>query len=148
MRTFLIGLFLASAAMGYPLIPTAGHTPGEYCEVSDSDFSEYRYPEKIVYCERNVSSALKKRIYADYRIPAAEQKDYTIDHLVPLSLGGDNRQRNLWPEHKAVKALRPKLEIELYVLLRDAKITQREAVETILCAKFHPKEASEMCDLP
>ena len=148
MRTFLIGLFLASAALGYPLIPKVSHTPGENCVESDSDFSEYRYPEKIVYCERNVSTSLKRRIYEDYGIPEADRKNYTIDHLVPLSIGGDNHQGNLWPEHKDVKAMRPKLEYDLYLLLKAAKVTQSDAIETVLCAKFHPKEASEMCDLP
>ena len=142
MRAFLVGLITFSLfAFGdrYPMTPDAGDTKGELCTTSDPDFREYRYPERIPYCERNVSSSLKKRIYEDYAIPQIERKDYTIDHLIPLSIGGDNRQINLWPEHKAVKALRLNLEYDLYLKLRDGKISQDDAIDEILWAKFHPK---------
>jgi hypothetical protein len=146
MRAFLIGLFYVSIAFGYPMTPDSHETPGDTCSPSENDFSEFRYPEKIPYCERHVNESLKKRVYEVYRIPEQERKQYTIDHLVPLSLGGNNRQVNLWPEHKKLKALRPKLEIELYVKLRDGKITQDQAIEKIMRAKFHPKsERGESC---
>ncbi len=64
---------------------------------------------------------------------------YTIVPLVPLSLGGDNYEVNLWPEHKQVKALRPALEYDLYLELRAGNVSQAEAIEEILFAKFHPE---------
>jgi len=146
MRAFLVGLITFSAlALGYPMTPDAAETKGELCAVSDPDFSEYRYPEHIAYCERNVATSLKKKIYDEYGIPQSERKDYTIDHLIPLSLGGDNRRINLWPEHKAVKALRPNLEYDLYLKLRDGRISQDDAIDEILWAKFHPKREIQSC---
>lgn len=147
MRVFLYSLFVASIAFGYPLTPDQSETSGETCTTSDPDFAEYRYPEKIPYCERNVATPLKKKIYREYGISSAEQSQYTIDHLIPLSLGGSNHEINLWPEHKDVKALRPTLEYQLYLQIRDGKITQAKAIDTILYAKFHPKgRAGETCE--
>lgn len=147
MRVFLIGLLTFSLfAVGYPMTPNKGVTPGELCKTSDPDFLEYRYPGRVAYCERNVSSSLKKKIYEQYAIPESERKDYTIDHLIPLSLGGDNRRLNLWPEHKAVKALRPNLEYEIYLELRAGDISHHDAVEEILWAKFHPKRECDESD--
>lgn len=129
-------------ALGYPLTPNDKMTPGERCNDEDADFSEYRYAEEIPYCARNVSGGTKKTVYESYGVGESERKQYTIDHLIPLSLGGSNHRVNLWPEHKEVKALRPTLEMELYVSLKDGALNQEQAIEKILDAKFHP------CDSP
>ncbi len=144
MRAFffltLCQVLFTAAALGYPMTPDADETPGSVCTTSNDDFDEYRYPEKIPYCGRNVASSLKKEIYEWYGISESERKDYTIDHLIPLSIGGDNDRRNLWPEHKEVKATRPDLEMKLYKQLRDAKIKQKIAIERILEVKFNPEQ--------
>ncbi len=144
MRISLIGLIFAAVAWGYPMTPNGKVTPGGVCTASDPDFTEYRYPERIPYCDRQVSSSLKKHVYELYRIAEKDRKDYTIDHLIPLSLGGNNRKPNLWPEHREVKALRPKLEYELYVKLRSGSLSQEDAIETIMWAKFHPTPEREI----
>jgi len=131
---------------GYPLTPDVKETPGSVCNEDHEDFEEYRYPEQIPYCFRNVASSLKKKIYDWYGIPQNERKEYTIDHLIPLSLGGDNEDDNLWPEHKEVKALRPDLEIKLYVKLRDGKLKQRAAIDQILEAKFDPDKVRQLIE--
>lgn len=130
--------------LNYPQTPNNQTTPGQLCTESDSDFGEYRYEEQIPYCERNVSSALKAKIYDDYRIPEADRSQYTIDHLIPLSLGGSNNISNLWPEAKILKQeRRPHLEDELYMKLQAGEINQQTAIECILGAKFNFEE----CDL-
>src|SRR5689334_9037 len=101
------------------------------CDVRNPDFSEFRYAEKIPYCDRNVSAQLKQEIYRKYGIPKKCQYRYTIDHFMPLSLGGDNLMTNLWPEHKLVKATRQSLEYDLYLQLKEGKITQRQAIDII-----------------
>lgn len=138
MRIFLLVFLVASAAWGYPEYPDASRTPGDLCTESDSDFQEYRYSEQIPYCRRSVSSGLKKTIYRDYGIDLSQKSQYTIDHLVPLSMGGSNSRENLWPEHKAIKALRPNLEYKVYLALRGGRIYQEEAVDIVLEAKFNP----------
>lgn len=47
---------------------------------------------------RNVSEALKRRVYAEYG--AIEKKGICceVDHLISLELGGSNDIKNLWPQ--------------------------------------------------
>jgi hypothetical protein len=47
---------------------------------------------------RNVSSATKARVYAEYGITSHAPGSYEVDHLIPLELGGSNDIENLWPE--------------------------------------------------
>ena len=47
---------------------------------------------------RAVPSHLKKQAYARYGITSWNPGDYEVDHLIPLSLGGSNSIRNLWPQ--------------------------------------------------
>jgi len=135
---FTLCLLVPFFAFGYPLVPLPDQTPGHRCTEANPDFVEYRYKEKIPYCERRVSTALKNKIYAIYKIPVAERKEYTIDHFIPLALGGSNSIENLWPENKKVKALRPNLEMDLYLELREGKIEQELALEIIFDAKLDP----------
>jgi len=147
MRFFLFLLLSASSwSVGYPLVPDDKITQGDMCTVTNSDFAGYRYKEQIPYCARNVTTGLKRTIYAAYGVPGTQQEQYTIDHFIPLSLGGSNKRGNLWPEHRQVKALRPNLELELYIALRDGEITQKDAIQTILEAKLHPcdKESEDV----
>jgi hypothetical protein len=38
-------------------------------------------------------------VFAAYGVPYPEPSGaYELDHLIPLELGGDNSDRNLWPE--------------------------------------------------
>jgi len=140
----LFVLALPIWAYGYPMVPEDDFTTGSLCTEEDTDFEEYRYEEEIPYCERRVSASLKARIYAEYKIPKTEWQDYTIDHFIPLSLGGTNHSNNLWPENKAVKALRPGLEMELFIALRDGKISQKQAVDTVIEKKLNPLGAEHL----
>ena len=146
-NAFLILLLWPMIVMSYPLTPDKNETPGSVCLESDDDFEEYRYEEQIAYCHRNVASSLKTEIYEWYEIASGERKNYTIDHLIPLSLGGDNTRVNLWPEHKEVKAKRPALENQLYAKLRDGEIRQRDAIQTILEAKFNPRVQAKRLEI-
>ncbi|MEZ4751898.1 MAG: hypothetical protein R3B54_15075 [Bdellovibrionota bacterium] len=133
------GVFVASALGAVvPLIPNPKFTNGELCVVKDKDFDEYRYEEEIAHCKRNVSKSRRDKIYQNYNIPTRCRNDYTIDHFIPLSIGGNNHNENLWPEHKAIKAVRQDLEYDVYLDLRASKITQKEAVGIIRTAKLHP----------
>ena len=47
---------------------------------------------------RNVSTAEKTQVYAEYGIQSHTTGQYEVDHLVSLELGGSNDIANLWPE--------------------------------------------------
>ena len=136
---FIFVLFTINLFAGVPLTPNPNVAPGHYCTTEDPDFKEFRYKERISYCRRKVSSSLKRALYDYYSIPKHCRRYYTIDHIIPLSLGGDNTPQNLWPEHKSVKATRQNLEYELYLNLRDSRMTQQQAVHIILRDKFNPR---------
>lgn len=137
----------------YPLVPRQDLTYGQLCTNRNPDFEGYRYTEKIPYCERNVTREQRDKIYNLYRIPVSCRGRYTIDHFIPLSIGGDNSDVNLWPEHKLVKATRPQLEQELFVALSRGQITQRNAVELIVrektkLRKIQASTLADACDTP
>ncbi|HMN70062.1 MAG TPA: HNH endonuclease signature motif containing protein [Bdellovibrionales bacterium] len=113
-------------------------TSGDLCSKDDADFIGYRYEEKVPYCLRNVSYETKTEIYQEYGIPQKCRGEYTVDHFIPLALGGSNDKMNLWPEHKRVKATRQNLEIELYYQLRRGEITHEAAMAVIADAKMNP----------
>jgi hypothetical protein len=47
---------------------------------------------------RAVPAWLKRQAYSEYGITQYKTGDYEVDHLIPLSLGGSNSIRNLWPQ--------------------------------------------------
>jgi hypothetical protein len=47
-----------------------------------------------------VPKSLRGQAYERYGITFQRQGDYQLDHLIPLSLGGSNSIRNLWPQPK------------------------------------------------
>lgn len=137
-RVLLLLCLFASTltAAEYPPIPDSTMSPGELCTEDNPDFKELRYGEKIPYCTRNVSYEQRQAIYDAYGIPKEDRKQYTIDHLLPLSIGGSNHPRNLWPEHQEVKKSRANFETELYRRISTGAITQEQAVRETLELKF------------
>jgi hypothetical protein len=133
---YLLLTFFLSLSYACPPIPDASISPGHMCTLKDKDYKELRYAEKIPYCKRNVSNSLKTKIYRTYKIEEKDRKNYTIDHIIPLSIGGSNDIKNLWPEHYLVKNTRKNLEYKLYLDLKNNKINQKEAVRIILKEKF------------
>ena len=122
-----------------PVTPDTNKTPGEFCSTNDPDFKELRYAEKMAYCQRNVDQWLKTKIYKQYSVSLECKHRYTVDHLVPLALGGNNSPENLWPEHVLVKQTRQELEQDLYESVRKGDLHSEDAVKIILEAKLKLK---------
>lgn len=150
---FAVLLNVFPVVSAFPTVPDSSQTMGVLCTEQDQDFQEFRYTEKIPYCSRNVSSQLKRAIYLSYDIPTECIARYTIDHFYPLSIGGNNSRKNLWPEHKLIKALRQNLEEELYQAVKWGQTTQARALATIKRAKLNPpleelELTTDECDQP
>jgi hypothetical protein len=78
-------------------LPNHSLTPGEtFAGVTAQQVCVSGYAGRA----RNVLPAQYVEVYASYRIGYPEPSGtYELDHLVPLELGGDNSDHNLWPEH-------------------------------------------------
>jgi hypothetical protein len=140
----------ASALYGeqaaYPNGPRLDVTPGALCQHAD----QYRYPDHIAYCERDVDSGLKKDIIAQYdrdfgnHIGDMNRGDFKIDHFIPLCIGGANDRANLWPQHKSVYVLTDRIEEQLGELMARGKLHQDEAVKIIRGVKLDLSTAQEV----
>ncbi len=130
----------------FPQGPVESVTPGQTCQDPD----EYRYPENIAYCERNVSSSTKNQIIRDYdaqfdfTIGQMPRSEFKIDHYIPLCMGGANAVKNLWPQHKTVYEVTDPLEQKLCQLMSMGRLQQVEAIRMIKRVKNHLDEAPEM----
>lgn len=121
-------------------------TPGSYCTRPNS----YRYPERIPYCERNVSGGRKRQIIADYNqklgydIKNGDRSAFKIDHLIPLCAGGSNNDDNLWPQHHSVYEVTDQLENLICIKMSEGRLLQARAIELLMRAKHHLDEAPEI----
>jgi hypothetical protein len=76
---------------------------------------------------RDVSEALKRKVYLAYGIRRHAPGAYEVDHLVSLELGGNNSQRNLWPERQPGARGKDRLENSLHARLCAGDISLRKA---------------------
>lgn len=133
---------LASAAENFPTTPDSRLTPGAVCNLP----IELRYPEKIPYCGRFVSTELKDQIFDQYKrqlgytFEGFDRTKFKIDHLIPLCVGGANDIRNLWPQHESIYTKTDKLEELLCDKMSRGRLKQSQAIELILRAKHNPSQ--------
>jgi len=95
----LLPLFLAFAVTAFadqpsPIRPNAKLTPGATLAVGLKEICVPGYTKTV----RNVPDSLKKKVYAEYGITSHQAREYEIDHLISLELGGSNDIKNLWPQ--------------------------------------------------
>ncbi|WP_141731344.1 hypothetical protein [Oligoflexus tunisiensis] len=114
----------------YPMAPDESMTPGTTCQSP----SEYRYPERIPYCNRSVSTSHKNKIIKtydktfNYTIGSMPRNDFKIDHYIPLCMGGSNDTANLWPQHKSLYVYTDSLEQRLCLYLERGRMKQVDAI--------------------
>ena len=148
LASVVLFLSIVSLASGFPEGPNLVSTPGTVCEGSPVR----RYPENIVYCERNVDTKLKNEIIKMYdtelgfSIGSMSRGDFKIDHFIPLSIGGSNSKSNLWPQHKSVYIITDPLEQELSTKISEGHIKQAEAIRVIREAKLNLSHIPELID--
>lgn len=130
----LVCLINIEVALSYPKVPKISIAPGHLCSQLSNDFKELRYKERIPYCKRRVSKRKKDQICLLYDIE--NRKEYTVDHIIPLSIGGSNSDLNLWCQHKKIHTGR--MESFLYYQLKKGNIRQVEAIVEVLRRKHDP----------
>lgn len=143
LNVVLLSLTLVSAsaevwAKGFPTNPDPRLTPGSLC----NDPDETRYPERIAYCKRDVSTGLKKQIIAiydqrlGYSVGEMNRQEFKIDHFIPLCAGGSNTKENLWPQHRTVYQQTDPLEPVLCEKMQSGRLRQADAIRLIREAKL------------
>lgn len=127
----------------FPERPNERITPGDICDIATS----FRYPERIAYCERDVTKQEKAEIFTTYDVELGfhtrelNRADFKIDHYIPLCMGGSNKEDNLWPQYKQIYQLTDPIEPLLCQLMAGGKLLQVKAIEIIRHVKRNPVEA-------
>ncbi len=128
-------LLTLNLSFAYPVKPDSRFNYPHFCTEKSSELREIRYANKVAVCNRNVSSATRNKIYNKYQIPEGDRGNYTIDHLVPLFMGGSNEEQNLWPQHKSIGTA--ELEGLIFGRLSKGEISYQEALNEILNLKLN-----------
>ncbi|WP_242529270.1 HNH endonuclease [Methylacidimicrobium sp. B4] len=127
---FLIALGCEAMA-DPPILPDPKLTPGDTFPVSRADLCVPGYAKKV----RDVPWAEKRELLRRYGVPLADRSSYEIDHLIPLSLGGSNSIRNLWPQSRRTQpwnaGKKDFLEDRLHQLVCSGKVDLAEAQKAI-----------------
>jgi hypothetical protein len=77
-----------------PIRPDDQLTPGAIATLDVEKVCQAGYSHTV----RKTSAALKSRVFNVYGLVDQPGPDFEIDHRIPLSLGGADVQKNLWPE--------------------------------------------------
>lgn len=76
-------------------LPDPACTPGDILPgITKERVCQPGYASSI----RDVTTHVKNQVYAAYGITQRRAKQYEIDHLINLSIGGSNDLSNLWPQ--------------------------------------------------
>ena len=125
-----IAVFFMMDVGAYPLVPPV---TGSLCYQSNSHFDGFRYDEQIAHCRRAVSSSQKDRVCRRDGV-MYRTSDFQVDHIISLSMGGSNKDDNLWCQHTSLNVTRQ--EYSTYIRLRNGEISQVDAIIYILGLKF------------
>jgi hypothetical protein len=126
-----------SNTLKFPTNPHPVLTPGAICKSS----GQVRYPEKVSYCAREVSSQQKQVVMQKYdsqlgyQVTKMERSSFKIDHLIPLCMGGANEESNLWPQHTTVYFITDPIEPALCNRMAQGQMRQSDAIAIIKRAK-------------
>lgn len=118
----LLLLLAAAPAFARDNAPNPKLTPGEIATTDRALVCKHGYSESV----RHTTIEMKRHVYRAYGIKG-KHKNYKIDHLVPLSLGGADTIRNIWPsDFKAGKynaAAKDRLELKIRDLVCHDKMS-------------------------
>ena len=79
--------------------------------------------------------SVKNQVYRQYGVVSREPREYEVDHLISLELGGSNSIRNLWPESYVTQPLnahvKDRLENKLHELICSGQVPVEQAQKEI-----------------
>ncbi len=137
LKPLLAALAILVAAVSWPafaeppILPNPDLTPGNTFPVSRNDVCVPGYAHKV----RDVPWDEKREVFRRYGVPLAEHREYEVDHLIPLCLGGSNSIRNLWPQSRTTQPWnayrKDKLEYHLWKLVCDGQADLADAQRQI-----------------
>jgi hypothetical protein len=78
------------------VLPDPVVTPGEAQNISLAEVEKLASGAARV---SNIPTDVKRAVYGAYGL-SLDEKNYTLDHLIPLCLGGSNSAKNLWPHSR------------------------------------------------
>jgi hypothetical protein len=111
-------------------LPNKTLTPGDTLDITREDICTPGYSSKV----RNVPAAVKKQAYAEYGITSHKPREYEVDHLISLELGGSNSLKNLWPESYSGEwnaHVKDKLENDLHRRICKGEVDLKDAQREI-----------------
>jgi hypothetical protein len=110
-----------------PILPNPRLTPGDVLPVTKEDICVPGYSQKV----RDVPEKLKEEVYKLYGIRSHKPREYEVDHLISLELGGSNSIKNLWPESYETEPWNAKvkdvLENRLHKLVCEGRLALKTA---------------------
>jgi len=123
--------FAASPCHVHGPLPDARCTPGAvFPSATSARVCRAGYTRRV----RNVPDRVKALVYRRYGVSRHSRATYEMDHLIPLELGGSNKQKNLFPQAaKPFPGFHEKdtLENTLHALVCDGRMPLRQAQRLI-----------------
>lgn len=93
--------------------PNTNLTPGDVMTYDSVFLCNPGTPEKLSI---NSSDAMKRQVFAEYHLSYPPTTQYQIDRFIPISLGGSNNIKNLWPQPASpIPGYHEKDEVEQYL---------------------------------
>jgi hypothetical protein len=136
MKTALLSLVVvfcladpAASQRADPDLPDSTLTPGATLEVTREDLCRSDYTSPAA----NIPIALKQQTFDRYGI-RPDAIGYNVDHLIPVSLGGSNSPKNLWPQLLSSEwnyHMKNRLELMLYKMVCKGSLALEKAQQEI-----------------
>lgn len=122
----MIALLLAAQLLVAGM-PNPAVTPGVVRPLSLKTICTTRWGKDA----RHVTDEMKQHVAEAYGIDEADWHLYEFDHLIPRSLGGDDKEGNLWPQLWIYAHQKDVLEVRLGKLVCNHTISLRMAQNAI-----------------
>ncbi len=106
-----LALLHGARGQTWPLYPDPALTPGDF--FPDATAAEVCTPGYAT-AARHVPRSERDAVFAEYGDPQ-DASLYTLDHFIPLNLGGSDAITNLWPEPVSAPGSHEKDKVEDYL---------------------------------